>query len=393
MIRTGLDRLLDDPGALAGRRYGLLAHSAARSADHWPIHLALLRSGAPTPTSLFGPEHGFYGVEQDMIPSVDEIDPWTGLSTFSLYGDSASSLRPRQESLANLDLLVIDLQDVGSRYYTYAATAIWAAQLALEQGLEVWILDRPNPLGGVEVEGNLRSDDLVSFVGALRLPARHGLTLGELARLETSRGRLGAECRVWEVEGWQRQMLWPDLGRPWFAPSPNIPTAEIAFLYPGLCLVEGTELSEGRGTTRPFQLVGAPGIEAVDLADELNSRDLPGVRFLPNLFRPQFHKHAGEVCGGVEIRVTDYAVLRPYRCGVELLDAVRRVAPETLVWRREAYEFVADRPAIDLLAGDTALRQILDSGGDPAPWVKAWVEDESEFLDERGEILLYPDSG
>jgi len=393
MILTGLDRLLESPEALVGRRYGLLSHSAARSANLWPIHVALLRRGAPKPTLLFGPEHGFYGVEQDMTPSADEIDPWTGIATVSLYGDSGAALRPNPETLAGLDLLVIDLQDVGARYYTYAATAIWAAEMALERGLEVWILDRPNPLGGQEVEGNLRSDDLESFVGAFRLPSRHGLTLGEMVRLETRRGRLTAECRVWEIEGWHRGMLWQELGRPWFAPSPNIPSAEIAFLYPGLCLVEGTELSEGRGTTRPFQLVGAPGIDAPDLADELDSRSLPGVGFVPTLFRPQFHKHRGRVCGGVEIRVTDYAELRPYRCGVELLIAVRKVAPEALVWRREAYEFVTDRPAIDLLAGDTSLRKMLTAGSDPAPWIASWADDEAEFRRERTEILLYPDKG
>lgn len=391
MIRTGLDRLLENPETLAGRRYGLLSHSAARSADLGPIHLAMVRSGTPAPTLLFGPEHGFYGVEQDMIPSADEVDPWTGISTMSLYGSSDESLRPRPESLQGLDLLVIDLQDIGTRYYTYAATAIWAAESALAQGLEVWILDRPNPLGGRDVEGNLRSDELESFVGALRLPPRHGLTLGELVKLEELRGRLVGQCRVWQVEGWHRGMLWQDLGRLWVAPSPNIPGAEIAFVYPGLCLVEGTELSEGRGTTRPFQLVGAPGIDARELADELNRRDLPGVGFVPTFFRPQFHKHSGEICGGVEIRVTDYREIRPYRCGVELLSAVSKVAPDALVWRREAYEFVTDRPAIDLLAGDVRLRESLEAGADLAPWIASWADDEEAFRRECSEILLYAD--
>jgi uncharacterized protein YbbC (DUF1343 family) len=391
MILTGLDRLLEDPAVLRGRRYGLLSHSAARSADLWPIHVALLRSGADRPTVLFGPEHGFYGVEQDMVPSLDEVDSWTELPTLSLYGDSDESLRPNPETLMDLDLLVIDLQDVGTRYYTYAATAIWAAEMAIARGLEVWILDRPNPLGGVRVEGNLRSDDLESFVGAFRLPARHGLTLGELARLEAQRGRELAACRIWEIGGWDRRMVWQDFQRPWFAPSPNLPSEEIAFLYPGMCLVEGTELSEGRGTTRPFQLVGAPGLDAVKIADTLNGRSLAGVEFLPTFFRPQFHKHGGEVCSGVEIRVTDYGQLRPFRCGVELLQAVRQHAPEALIWRQEAYEFVADRPAIDLLAGDTVLRERLDGGEDLDSWVASWGEDESEFLRERQEILLYPE--
>jgi len=391
MIRTGLDRLLQNPAALAGRRYGLLSHAAARSSNLQPIHLALRRAGAPEPVLLFGPEHGFYGVEQDMIPSVDETDPWTGLPTLSLYGESEESLRPQPQIMSGLDLLVIDMQDVGARYYTYAATGIWAAALALELGIEVWILDRPNPLGGQEVEGNLRRDDLQSFVGAFRMPPRHGLTLGEIARLEARRGEWPDGCRIWEVEGWSREMLWHEIGRPWVAPSPNLPTAEIAFLYPGLCLVEGTELSEGRGTTRPFELVGAPGIDAVDLADELSTRGLAGVEFVPTFFRPQFHKHSGEVCGGVEVRVTDLWALRPFRCGVELLAAVRKVAPDSLVWRQEAYEFVGDRPAIDLLAGDSVLRLALERGEEPESWISSWNEDEEAFRLECSEILLYPE--
>ena len=390
-MRTGLDRLLDQPEALSGRRYGLLSHAAARSYDLWPIHMALLQSGAPRPARLFGPEHGFYGVEQDMIPSVDEIDPWTGLETLSLYGDSDESLRPAPEALTGLDLLIIDVQDIGSRYYTYAATAIWAAEVALAEGLEVWVLDRPNPLGGLEVEGNLRDDDLISFVGALRLPPRHGLTLGELVRLEECRGRLPGSCRIWEVEGWSREMLWSDVDRPWTAPSPNIPTFEIAAIYPGLCLIEGTELSEGRGTTRPFQLIGAPGIEAPALAAELDDRELPGIRFVPTSFRPQFHKHRGEICHGVEIRVTDFATLRPYLTGVEVLAAIRKVAPETLVWRQEPYEFVAERPALDLLAGDTALRELLEAGRELDSWCETWAADEEAFRDERRQVLLYPE--
>ena len=392
MISTGLDRLLASPDDLQGRRYGLVSHSAARSANLQPIHLALLQSGAPRPTLLFGPEHGFYGEEQDMVPSVNSTDPWTGIPTVSLYGNSEHSLRPDPGAMSGLDLLVIDLQDVGTRYYTYAATAIWSAATAVAEGIEVWVLDRPNPLGGLAIEGNLRGREFESFVGAFRMPVRHGLTLGEMTRLEARRGGWPDECRIWEVQGWRRGMIWSQVGRPWVAPSPNLPTDEIAFLYPGLCLIEGTELSEGRGTTRPFQLVGAPGIGAVDLADEMRNRELPGVEFIPAMFRPQFHKHRGELCGGVEIRVTDYHDLRPYRCGVELLSAVRKVAPESLEWRREAYEFVGDRPAIDLLSGDSTLRSVLESGSEPTDWISSWEADEDAFRRESAEILIYPDS-
>ena len=297
MIRTGLDRLLQSPEALAGRRYGLLSHAAARSADLAPIHLALLRAGAPAPQVLLEPEHGFYSIEQDMVASADAADPWTGIPIVSLYGSSEESLQPHPEVLHGLELLVIDLQDVGARYYTYAATAVWAAAVAWRQGCEVWVLDRPNPLGGVAVEGNLRASSLASFVGAFRLPVRHGLTLAELVLLEARRQDWRAGLRVWELEGWRREMAWWDVDREWVPPSPNIPTPEIALVYPGMCLVEGTELSEGRGTTQPFQLVGAPGIDPVALAAELEARRLPGARFVPSYFRPQFHKHRSQICG------------------------------------------------------------------------------------------------
>ena len=393
MIRTGLDCLLKNPGVLKGRRYGLLSNSAARSATLQPIHRALLEQGADCPVRLLGPEHGFYGVEQDMIPSADEIDPWTGVPIISLYGDSAESLVPRGELFQDLDLVVIDVQDVGSRYYTYAATAIWSAAVALGESCEVWILDRPNPLGGIEVEGNLPTQGFESFVGAFRLPVRHGLTLGEIAQLEQKRSAWPEGVRVWRVDGWHREMIWQDLGCPWVAPSPNLPTVAAAQVYPGVCLVEGTELSEGRGTTRPFQLVGAPGIDPVDLADTLQSRNQPGVSFVPTYFRPQFQKHAGEICGGVEIRVTDLQALQPYRLGVELLVAAKTVAPEIFRWREQPYEFVSDQPAIDLLAGSAALREALDAGAEPSDWIASWKADEEQFSGEINDILIYPKAG
>ncbi|MGB6993432.1 MAG: DUF1343 domain-containing protein [Thermoanaerobaculia bacterium] len=392
MIGTGLDLLLAETGSLQGRRYGVLAHSAAVSANLVPIHLALLEAGAETPQLLIGPEHGFYGVEQDMVAAADGRDPLTGLPVVSLYGDTPESLRPEPGLLAELDLLIIDLQDVGARYYTYAATAVWTAEVALATGCEVWVLDRPNPLGGVEIEGNLPRPGFESFVGAFALPVRHGLTLGELVRLEARRRGWTVEPRVWKMEGWRREMLWAETGRPWMATSPNLPTAEATLVYPGSCLIEATQLSEGRGTTRPFQLIGAPGIEPRALAAELASSNLAGVRFVPTYFRPQYQKHAGETCGGVYIQVTEPGTYRPYRSGVELLAAVRRLAPAAAAWRTEAYEFVVDRPAIDLLAGDDALRLSLEADQDAGEWMAGWSADEESFRAERREILIYPEA-
>lgn len=392
MIACGLDRLLDDPSRLAGRRYALLTHAAAVSSELVPCHLALAALPGTSPAVLFGPEHGLYAVEQDMVPAAGGRDPLTGLPLRSLYGDSEGSLSPPPEAFRGVDLLVVDLQDVGARYYTYAASAVWAAAAAATAGCQVWVLDRPNPLGGDVVEGNLPRPGFESFVGAFRIPVRHGLTLGELVRLEARRGGWEEALEVWPAAGWRRSMLWPRTGRPWLAPSPNMPTFGTAVVYPGACLLEGTELSEGRGTTRPFELVGAPGLPAAELARFLDERHLPGVRFLPTFFRPQFQKHRGEVCGGVEVVVTDAERFPACRAGVELLSAVRQVAPEGLSWRRRPYEFIADRPALDLLTGGDECRRLLEEGADPEPWLASWGADEERFRRERRAILLYPET-
>ncbi len=395
-VATGLDRLLANPSRLAGRRYGILAHGASITRDGRPIHLALAASPAGPPSALFGPEHGYYGIEQDMIAAEGGTDPWTGAPTLSLYGDSQCSLRPHPSAFEGLDVLLIDLQDVGSRYYTYAATGIWAAEAAMAAGCEVWVLDRPNPLGGEAIEGNLLGAGYESFVGAFRLPVRHGLTLGELFRLEAVRrpwSGTRAYFSVWYMEGWTRGMTWEETGLPWIAPSPNMPTTAPARVYPGGCLVEATGLSEGRGTTRPFQLTGAPFIDPKRLADELNGRRLPGVTFVPNYFRPQFQKHKGAVCGGVELLVTDPDAFESYRVGVELLGAVHRLWPDDFAWRAAPYEFVTDRPAIDLLTGGPECRRAIESGEGLEDWMAAWKRDEESFREERREILLYPEEG
>ncbi len=391
VVVTGCQRLLGAAAELEGRPYGLLAHGASVTADCRPLHLALAASVAGPPTALFGPEHGYYGVEQDMVASDHQVDPWTGAPILSLYGDDAESLRPTAAAFDGLQVLLIDLQDVGSRYYTYVATAVWAAEAALAAGVEVWVLDRPNPLGGVVVEGNRVRPPFDSFVGAFDTPVRHGLTLGELVALEAKRRGWPSGWKIWTMEGWHRAMDWAATGLPWIAPSPNMPTLETAVLYPGGCLVEGTELSEGRGTTRPFQLIGAPGVDPAALAQELAARRIPGLSCLPTYFRPQFQKHAGATCGGVLLVPTDAAALPAYRCGVEILAAFKRQLGERFNWRQQAYEFVSDRPAIDLLTGGATARRAIDSGDTAAldAWMAGWRDDERSFDDERQSILLY----
>jgi uncharacterized protein YbbC (DUF1343 family) len=395
-LDNGLDRLLEDDHRLARlgeARWGLLAHHAAVTRDLVPIHLALAEE-AGLPTVLFGPEHGYSGVEQDMVAAEDATDPLTGVPIRSLYGDSEDSLVPEPAAFDGLDLLLVDLQDVGARYYTYAATAVWAAEVAAGAGCPVWVLDRPNPLGGEKIEGGLIRPGFESFVSAFSVPARHGMTLAELVLLEARRRGFEDAVEVVPMEGWSRAMEWPETGRPWIAPSPNMPGYETAQVYPGSCLVEATEISEGRGTTRPFLWNGAPGVDPRALVERLEGARLDGVGFLPLLFRPQFQKHAGEVCAGIEMVVTDRDTFRPYRAGIELLRAFRDVAPEAFVWREKPYEFIEDVPAIDLLTGDERFREALEAGDDAAveAWIDSWAEEEAAFREERRPVLLYPET-
>lgn len=390
-LATGLDRLLDDVSPLVGRRFAVLGHSASLSADLEPIHLALARRGLP-PSLLLGPEHGFFGVEQDMVAAADARDSLTGAQIRSLYGDDETSLRPQREVFDGIDLLVIDLQDVGARYYTYAATAAWAAEVALDSGCEVLVLDRPNPLGGEVVEGPPLQPGFESFVGVFAMPIRHGLTVGEIVHHHLrSLGRAEAVTVLGHSAG--RDQLWPACGRPFVAPSPNMPSFDTAVLYPGLCLLEATTLSEGRGTTRPFRLIGAPGLDPYRLTAAIARLATPGVAALPMWFRPQFQKHAGAVCGGVELVVTDPFALAPVAFGCRLLDLLWREflasggTPEGF-WRRQPYEFVRDRPAVDLLAGGTELRVAVESGVGLEDWIASWGGYEQEFRETRRADLL-----
>ena len=309
-VRTGLDRIADgDADAvhlIAGRRIGLLAHAASVDRDLRPAAAVLAAADAQV-VALFGPEHGFAGAAQDMVGVQGEDD--REVPVYSLYGDDAADLSPKPESVRELDAIVIDLQDVGSRYYTYVWTAALTMKIAASVGTEVIVLDRPNPLGGVGVEGAPQRSGYLSFVGLHSVAVRHGLTIAELLRWVRDEERLERESVHFVLmDGWHRTMTFVDTGLPWVMPSPNMPTFDTATVYPGGCLVEGTTLSEGRGTTRPFELWGAPGLDLARLAD----LDLHGVRLRPLEFVPTFHKHAGRPCRGVQVHVTDAWVFRPY---------------------------------------------------------------------------------
>jgi uncharacterized protein YbbC (DUF1343 family) len=337
--------------------------------------------------SLFGPEHGLRGDAQDMIGVGAEGDARTGLPVHSLYGHDAASLAPRREWLEGLDALVFDVQDVGARYYTFVWTMVLAMRAAAAAGIAFVVLDRPNPIGGALVEGGAIAPGYESFVGLVSCPNRHGLTAGEIARWRAAEEGLDVDLHVVELGGWSRAMYFEDTGLPWVLPSPNMPTRDTALVYPGMCLVEGTTLSEGRGTTRPFEWSGAPFVDGARLARAMSS--LPGCVLRPCTFTPTFHKHAMKACGAVQIHVTDREAFRPYLTGVAFLREVRAQAPAEFAWRTKAYEFVDRIPAIDLLCGGPQVREGVDAGAGVEEIAGTWAEAEREFRDAREAWLIY----
>ena len=362
-MRTGLERLFENPRRwLGASRVGLVANPT--TVDRELNHAADLLHRHPEVDlrRLFGPEHGLRGSAQDMMGVADDTDPATGLPAVSLYGSTFESLSPAPEHLGDLDVLVFDIQDVGARYYTYAATMALCMRAARSTQVKVVVLDRPNPIGGVAVEGGGLDEGLENFCGLYPVPQRHGMTLGELARLYNGTFGIGCELEVVTCEGWSRSAYYDQCGLPWVMPSPNMPTPETALVYPGMCLLEGTNLSEGRGTTRPFELFGAPFIDGDELARELRRHDLPGVLFRPCVIEPAFHKFSGERCGAVQLHVGDRTAFEPYRTGLAVLVAARKLWPEHFAWRTEPYEFRSDVPAVDLLTGRPAVRQAIDGG-------------------------------
>jgi uncharacterized protein YbbC (DUF1343 family) len=392
IVQTGLEVLLDDPRPIAGKQLGLVTNQSAVTSDLRHVVDLLHRGRDWKLTTLFGPEHGIWGEAQDMAHVDHSVDPMTGLTVYSLYGASENDLAPRQELLRDLDALVIDLQDIGARYYTFIYTMALCIREGAKAGVQVIVLDRPNPIDGVHLEGNIREEQFSSFVGMFPLPARHGMTIGELARYFNKTFHLNCDLVVVPMRGWRRSMWWDETGLPWVIPSPNMPTVSTATVYPGMCLIEGTNLSEGRGTTHPFELFGAPWLDPFRLAEKLNGLGLPGVRFRPHCFLPTFQKHKGNVCGGAELHVTDRGEFEPYRTGLSIVKAVRDMNPETFDWRRETYEFVSDRLAIDLLAGSARYRELVESGGNIDDWAAGWKEPLCDFANAREEFLLYRDS-
>ncbi|MGH7436294.1 MAG: exo-beta-N-acetylmuramidase NamZ family protein [Polyangiaceae bacterium] len=380
-MRTGLDRLATHSklgATLRSARVGLLAHPA--SVDRRLLHARhVLEDLGAKIAVVFGPEHGYGGEAQDMIGVADARDA-LGTPIRSLYGPTFDDLSPRPEDLARIDRLVVDLQDVGARYYTFVWTAVLALRACARAGVAVLVLDRPNPIGGdpASLEGRRASRELCSFVGLEPVAVRHALTLGEIVAWRAEVEGVPKELlQVVPAAGIAREEHAPAWDRPFVMPSPNMPGYDTALVYPGGCLIEGTNLSEGRGTTRPFEIVGAPWIDGARLAAALHAEQLPGMRARPLTFQPTFHKHAGVVCGGVQVHVTDPARFRPYATYVALVAHALRQDPARFAFRTEKYEFRDDVPAFDLLTGDSAVRERMLRGDRVSDVVASTAEVDS----------------
>jgi uncharacterized protein YbbC (DUF1343 family) len=388
IVTLGIDSLLTDERRLiAGRRVGLVCNPASVDASFKHTADRLFEDPDVTLTALFGPQHGYRSDLQDnMIETPHGRDCGRQVPIFSLYSDTRE---PTADMLRGLDVLIVDLQDVGTRVYTFVYTMANCMRAAARYGVPVVVCDRPNPIGGEQVEGARLRDPWTSFVGQFPIPMRHGMTIGELARLFNDEFGIGAELEVVALEGWRRPMYHDETGLPWVIPSPNLPTLDSAVVYPGAVLVEGTQLSEGRGTTRPFELIGAPWVDGERLADEMNRRDLPGVHFRAAFFEPTFQKHAKRTCGGCQIHVLDRAAFAPLRTAVELIDEFRRENPDRFAWREPPYEYEHEKEPIDILYGSDRLRRTLDEDDDVRRLVDSWQADEEDFRRQRKPFLLY----
>jgi uncharacterized protein YbbC (DUF1343 family) len=385
-VQLGSERLLAAP-ALDRKRVGVVCNPA--SVDHEFVHIADRLADHPRAqlAAIFGPQHGFRSdVQENMIETGHGRDELRRVPIYSLYSDTRE---PTADMLGGLDVLVIDLQDVGTRIYTYIYTMAKCLIAARRLGLPVIVCDRPNPIGGSDVEGPMLLRGFESFVGLYPIAMRHGMTIGELARMFNEHFGIGADLDVIAMEGWHRGLYHDTSGAPWVMPSPNMPTLDSAIVYPGTVLFEGTTVSEGRGTTRPFELVGSPGIAAERFAADMNRRRLPGAVFRPAVFEPTFHKHAKQACGGCQIHVLDRRQFRPVITGAALITAFRSADPRGFSWRAPPYEYEAEKLPIDILAGSTELRDQIEAGVAVDEIARSWEAQVAQFKKVRERFLLY----
>lgn len=387
-VKLGLEKLLEERGKIVkGLRVGLICNQS--SVDHQYRHAAdLLFSHSDIDlTTLFGPQHGIRGdVQDNMVETGHTSDESTGLPVYSLYSETR---QPTSEMLSGLDALIFDLQDVGCRVYTFIYTMANAMIACAREGKRFIVLDRPNPVNGISVEGNALEKGHESFVGMYPIPMRHGMTVGELALFFNRHFSIGCDLEIVEMEGWSRQLFYDETDAPWVMPSPNMPTVDTAIVFPGTVFFEGTQVSEGRGTTRPFEIIGAPFVSSIKLAESLKQLELPGVLFRAAEFLPTFQKHANANCGGVFLHVTDRNEFKPVITGMAILKAIYNSYPEDFKWKNPPYEYVFDRNPFDVIAGTTKLREALEQNTSLEEIENRWRSDEKEFKEIRRDFLLY----
>lgn len=388
MIHLGIEQVCRSRHpALAGKRLGLLVNQASTDCRFVHSRDLLLAAYPGQLTCLFSPQHGFFSEKQDnMIESAHSVDAVTGLPVYSLYGETR---KPYASMFADIDLLLVDLIDVGTRVYTFIWTVVHCLETAAETGVRVLILDRPNPIGGDLVEGNLLRADCASFVGRCTIPIRHGLTIGELALFCNRELSIGADLEVVRMDGWRRRMLFPDTGLPWVFPSPNMPSFHAALVYPGQVLWEGTNVSEGRGTTLPFELFGAPFLDHRAVLDALKEIDLPGCILRPLRFEPTSGKWMGQACSGFQIHVTDPLAFRPYRTSLALLQALHSLYPERFAYKTPPYEYEFERLPMDLIIGDRTVREAVENGVAVAALEQEWQGELNTYRQRCRTVLLY----
>jgi uncharacterized protein YbbC (DUF1343 family) len=387
-VKLGIEMFLEDKQSIIrGARVGAVVHPASvlRNLRHTADALRECRGFRLV--SLFGPQHGARGEKQDnMVESEFYRDPDTGLPVHSLYGETR---RPTEAMLQDVDALLFDLQDVGTRVYTFIHTMAYCMEACALFGKRMIVLDRPNPINGQQMEGNLLHPDYRSFVGLYPIPMRHGMTVGELARFLNSEYKINCDLTVIPMEGWHRDYWYDQTGLPWIMPSPNLPTLDSATVYPGTVLIEGTMMSEGRGTTRPFELIGAPFINSQVFAEKLNALKLPGVQFRPTNFQTTFQKWMGEMCGGVQIHVLDRELFEPYLTGIALISTAASLYPKAFQWRQPPYEYECEKLPIEILSGGKSIPRMIQNGIAIEQIRQSWENDVSTFRKQREPYLLY----
>jgi uncharacterized protein YbbC (DUF1343 family) len=386
--KIGLEVLLESKiNLLEGLRIGLIVHPASINSRFEHTADLFFKDQRIKLTALFGPQHGIRGETQDnMIEWQSFTDSRTHLPAYSLYGETR---KPTPEMLAEVDALVFDVQDVGTRVYTFIYTMALAMEAACQQGKKFIVLDRPNPINGTDIEGNLHESEFHSFVGMYPLPMRHGMTVGELAMLFNKQFAINCDLEVVPMEGWGRSMFYEETRLPWVLPSPNMPTVDTAVVYPGAVMFEGTQVSEGRGTTRPFEIIGAPYIVPDDLVNELSGESLPGVVFRPMHFQPTFHKFAGEICGGLQVHVTDRNSFKPVITSIAIISAIHRLYAHDFDWKQPPYEYVFDKLPFDVINGSASVCEQIMSGASIAEIEASWRDPLQSFAELRAEYLLY----